>query len=134
MSMPIRNRSRVATLLAVAMVAVLASMSFGTGRASACCTTAIIDNLSNCTFQVCYTSPAGGTDCRLLAQGSNLFFWGTCTDPNFTVTDRCGHVIPFPGLGACIDVPITATCCIHICCSATNSCQFQVTNGVCAAC
>ncbi|MBS1914597.1 MAG: hypothetical protein JST22_21620 [Bacteroidetes bacterium] len=132
--MPIRNRSRVASLLAVTMLAVFASMSIGAGHAGACCTNAIIDNLSSCTFQVCFTLPTGGTGCRNMNQGSNLFFWQTCTDPNFTVTDRCGNVIHFPGPGACIDVPVTAACCIHICCSATNPCQFQVTDGVCAAC
>lgn len=132
MSTRIQNRSGFTA--ALAMLVMIAAMSFGANRAQACCTTGIIDNLSSCTFQVCFTTPTGGTGCRTMNPGSNLFFWQTCTDPNFTVTDRCGNVIHFPAAGNCIDVPITAACCIHICCSVTNPCQFQITDGVCANC
>lgn len=117
--------------LVATLALVAASMSFGAGSARACCTTAIIDNLSNCNPTVYYS---GGTNSRTLIAGSNLFFFDVCTDLDFYVINRCGTAVSFPPVGMCISVEVTATCCIRICHLATDPCQYRITTTVCPGC
>jgi hypothetical protein len=100
-----------------------------------CCDQVIIDNLSSCTFQVCLYVGGVQVECRTLTPGSNIFTLTSClpeTQIGVEVINRCGTAVHFPAPNSCDDIPITATCCIHVCTGSTT-CFYEITDGICAA-
>lgn len=122
-------------IAAIVLTAALCGFFAVKGQAQ-CCGTIIVDNLSSCEFQVCVYVGGALLECRTLNKGSNLF-WPTGCPPMTQVVvsavDRCGNVVAFPGPGQCIDIPITAACCVQVCGNAAGGCQWEIRDGVCAA-
>jgi hypothetical protein len=121
-------RRRIIEAAAVVAVAA-ASISFGAARAGAvqCCGSAIIDNLTHCTFWVCIDDGTAAGRCYEIGLASNiLWFSGECFDETqFHVRDVWGTQHMLPQCNGCwIDVQVTAACCVRI--SRQGNCTWEV--------
>ncbi|MBS1910942.1 MAG: hypothetical protein JST22_03050 [Bacteroidetes bacterium] len=123
--------SRPMLVIASVITAVIA-ITFAAPSAQAGCCTIGVDNQSNCTFQICFETPAA-IRCVDVNLGANTYDIPNCVDVRIAIRDNCGNVHVFPTVvGDCIVVPVPGFCCLRIC--KVADCRYVIKQIICDPC